>query len=172
MINCWDCPTSIIIVFYVSCLSSLESLMDIFQHTEISHPPGSTTLVMIFILFFLLSFLVNSLLNSPGYCDQDPLIPVFPIHDFSKCMPVIFSLVTCDDVISDSSLLDILPCSIHKLLEFFLCYPFHITYNIYPQGVLCNEIHRVIFTLNILDKNTLLFHYVSQKMVTNVNVFL
>ena len=106
MITWWDCPTFVILVFRVSCFNSLDSLMDLVQHTAIPHPPGRTTLVIIFILFFPLSILVNSLITSPGSCDQDALIPVFPIHDFSECVTGIFSLVTGDDVIGDSSLLD------------------------------------------------------------------
>ena len=80
--------------------------MDLIQHTEISHPPDRTTLVIIFILLFSLSILVNSLLTSPGYCDLDLLIPVFTIKEFSKCVTGIIILVTGDDVIRDSSLID------------------------------------------------------------------
>ena len=125
MITWWDWPTFIIFVFRVSRLSSLESLMDLVQHTAIPHPPGRNTLVIIFILFFPLSILVNSLLTSPGSCDQDPLIPVFPIHDFSECVTGIFSLVAGDYVIPDSSPLDILSYIIHDIPEFYPCDHFH-----------------------------------------------
>ena len=80
--------------------------MHIFQHTATHHSPGRNTLVMIFILFFTLSILVKSLLNSLEYCDQDPLIPVFPIHNSSKCVTGIFSIVASDEIIRESSLLD------------------------------------------------------------------
>ena len=106
MITRWDWPTFFILVFHVSSFNSIESLLDLVQHTATPHPPGRTTLNIIFVLLLSLSILANSLLTSPGYCDQDPLIPVFPIHDFSECVNVIFSLVTGDDIIRESNLLD------------------------------------------------------------------
>ena len=48
MITWWACPTSIVLVFHVSRLGYLESLLYIVQHTEIPHPPGRTTFVIIF----------------------------------------------------------------------------------------------------------------------------
>ena len=48
MITWWDCTTLFIIVFRVSSLSSLESLMDLVQNTATPHPPDRTTLVIIF----------------------------------------------------------------------------------------------------------------------------
>ena len=84
----------------------LESLPDLVQHTAIPHPPGRTTLVIIFIHFFPFSILLISSLTNPVSCDQDPIILVFPIHDFSKCVTGIFSLVMDEDIIYDSSILD------------------------------------------------------------------
>ena len=106
IITWWDWPTFIILVFRVYCLSSLQSLMDLLHPTLIHHTPFRTTLVIIFILLFPLSVLVNSLLTSPGSFDQDPLIPIFLIHDFSDCVTGIISLVMGDDVIRDSIILD------------------------------------------------------------------
>ena len=60
----------------------------------------------LFILFLILSILENPLLTSPGSCDQYLLIPVYPIHNFSKCVTGIFSIVTGDDVIRDSCIID------------------------------------------------------------------
>ena len=97
IITWWAWPNFIILVFRVSNFNSLESLLGIVQNTEIYRPPGRTTLVIIFIFFFPLSILVNSLLTSPGSCDQDPLIPIFPIQDFRKYVTGIFSLVIGDD---------------------------------------------------------------------------
>ena len=128
MIHWWDWPTFIIIFFYVSCFSSLESLLNLVQNTATPHPPGRTTLVIISILFFSLSILVKSLLNSTGYCDQDPLIPVFDIHNFSECITGILSLVTGDDIIRGSILLDIFSSSIHMLPRCYLLWC--------PQGYL------------------------------------
>ena len=108
MITWLDWPSFIILVFRVSCFCFLMSLLNLFQHTAIPHKPGRNTLVVIFILFFPLSILLNSLLTSPGYCDQYPLIHVFPIHDFSEYVTGIFGLFTGDYVIRDSSLLEIL----------------------------------------------------------------
>ena len=68
----------------------------------------------LFIPFFLLLILVNPLLISPVSCTQDLLIPIYPIHDFSDCVTGIFSLLTSDDVIRDSCLIDILPSIIHE----------------------------------------------------------
>ena len=125
MITWWAWTISIILVFHVSNFGSLESLLDLFHHTANPLPQVRTTLVIIFILFFNFSILVKLSLNSHGYCDQDPLIPVFPIHKFSECMTGILSLVMGDDIIHDSSLLDIIPFIIHELPEFFLCDTFH-----------------------------------------------
>ena len=55
MITWWTWTTLIILVFHVSCFNSLESLMDIVQHISTPHPPGRTTLVVIF--YTLLSFI-------------------------------------------------------------------------------------------------------------------
>ena len=81
--------------------------MDLVYHTEILHPPGRTTLVIIFIQVFPFPTRVISSLTSPGYCDQDPTILVFPINNFSKCVTWIFILVMGDYVICDSDILDI-----------------------------------------------------------------
>ena len=117
MIPWWSWYTFIIIVFHISRFNSLESLKDLVQHTATPNPPGSNTLVIIFILFFTLSILVNSLHTSPGSSDQDPLILVFPIHNFIKCVTVILSIVTGDDVIHDSSILEILLHSYQAMLS-------------------------------------------------------
>ena len=106
MITWWDCTTFIIIVIHVSCFNSLESMLDLVQHTAIHHPPDRTTLVIICILFFPLSILLSSLITSPGSCDKDLLIPIFPIHNFSEYVTGILILVTGDDNICDSSIID------------------------------------------------------------------
>ena len=106
MITWWAWNTFIIIVFHVSRFSSLESLLDLVYHTAIHNPPGINTFVNIFIIFVTLLTLVNSLLTNTGYCYQDQLIPVYPIHNFREFVTGIFSLVTGDAVIRDSSLLD------------------------------------------------------------------
>ena len=80
--------------------------MDLVQHTETPHPPGSTTLVIIFIHFFPFSIFVISSLSNHVSCNKYPIIIVFPIHDFSDFMSGIFSIVTGDDIIHDSSILD------------------------------------------------------------------
>ena len=48
MITWWTWPTFIILVFHFSRFNSLESLLDLVQRTAIPHPPGRTTLVIIF----------------------------------------------------------------------------------------------------------------------------
>ena len=83
MITWWECLTYIILVSHVSCFNSIKSLMDIVRHTAIPHLPGSTTLVNIFIQFFPFSILVISSIISPVYPDQDQIIVVFIIQDFS-----------------------------------------------------------------------------------------
>ena len=40
---------------------------------------------------------------------------MFNIHYFRECVTGILSLVTADDIIHDSGILDILPSSIHEL---------------------------------------------------------
>ena len=105
MITWWDWYTSIILVFYVSHFNSLESMLNPVHHTEIPHPPGRDTLVITLILFFHLPILVNSSLNNPEYRDKYPLIPIFRIYNFIKCITGIFSLVTNDYVICDSSII-------------------------------------------------------------------
>ena len=105
MISWWDWPIQIILVLPVSCLNYFESLLDLVQHTAIPHPLDRTTLAIIFIHFFPFSILVISSFTSPVYRDQDSIILVFPIHDFSKCMTGIFSIFTGDYVIHDSGIL-------------------------------------------------------------------
>ena len=100
-------PIHIILVFCVSCFNSIESLLDIVQHTAIPHMTGRTTLVIIFIRFFPFSILVILSLTSPGSCDQDPIILVFSIHYFSKCLALIFILVMVYYIIRDSGIIDI-----------------------------------------------------------------
>ena len=162
-------------LFY-SCLPcilfniSLESQLDLVQLTAISHPPCRTTLLIIFYPLLLLSILVNPLLTSPGSCTQDLLIPVYPIHDFSKCVTGIFSLDAGNDVIHDSCLLDILLSSIHELPEFSLSDPSHMPRKIRFWDVISHDVCWVIFTPDILDINIIFFHHVPQKMMKNINV--
>ena len=106
MITWCYCPTHIILVFNVSCFNYLESLLYLFQHTEIPHPPVRTTVVIIFISLFTFKFLLVSSLTSPGYCDQDSIILVFPIHDFFGFVTGIFSIVAGDYVFCDSGIID------------------------------------------------------------------
>ena len=54
--------------------------------------------------------MINSLLASPGSCDQDQLVLIFYIHEFSKCVTGILSLVMGDDVTHDSSIIDTCGC--------------------------------------------------------------
>ena len=96
MNNWWACPTYIILVFSVYYFNSLESLMDLVQHTAIPNPLGRTTLVVNFIQLFPFLVLVISSLTSSGSRDQDPNIILFPIHNFSECVIGIFILVTGD----------------------------------------------------------------------------
>ena len=86
-------------------------------------------------------------------------------------MTVILSLVTGDDLIDDSYLLDILPSSIHELLEFSLSYPSHVLSKIRFRGVISHNFSWVIFTPDILDISIFLFQHVPQKMMTNIIVF-
>ena len=59
------------------------------------------------ILFSIIfSILVISLLINPVSCDQDPILTVISIHDFHECVTGIFSIVTVDDIIRDSGILD------------------------------------------------------------------
>ena len=57
---------------------------------------------MIFLQIIILYILVICLITNPGSCDQDPVIHVLSIHDFSNCVTEIFSLVTFHDIIRDS----------------------------------------------------------------------
>ena len=66
---------------------------------------------------------MNPLLTSTESFTLDLLILVYPIYNFRNCMTGIFVLVTGDDIICDSCPLDILPSSIHNLLEFSLSDP-------------------------------------------------
>ena len=156
----------------MSLVSALLSHCWIFSSTQKSpiHQTGLRQLLS-FILLFPLSILVNILLTSPGSFAQDLLILVFPIHDFSECVTGIFSLVTGDDIMRDSCILDILLSSIHNIPKFSLCDPFHMPREILFWGVLSHDLSRVIFTINILDINIIFFHHVSQKMVINIKVF-
>ena len=90
-------------------------------------------------------------LTSPESCDKYQIIIVFPNHDFSECVIGIFSLVMGDYVIHDSVILDILSYIIHKIPEFSLYNPLHVTRKICFRCVLCHDVSRVIFNPNILD---------------------
>ena len=171
MITLWAWTTFLILVFCFSCFNYLETLLDLVEYKSISHPPGRTILVITFILFFPLSILVNSSFTSPCYCDQDTLIPIFNIHDFSVCVTGIFSLVTGDDVICDPCILGILTSNIHNLPEFSLCDYFHVPSKICFRGFSFHDVHRVIFTQNMLDINILVFQHVLQKIMVNINMF-
>ena len=171
MIIWWDWHTYIILVFCVSCLNYLESLLDLFQYTATPHTPGRPTLVIIFIHLFTFSILVISSLTSPGSCYQDPIILVFTVHNFSKCVTKTFSLVTGDDVIHDYSILEILPSSIHELPEFSLCDTIYVPHDICFQDFIFHDLRRVIFTPNILYINILVLYHLLQKMMTDINIF-
>ena len=107
MITLWDWTTYIILVFHIYNSNYNDSVLDIVYPTSILHPPGRTKLVIIFIQVFHLSTLVISSLTSPGYCDNDPTILVFTIHNFRRFAIWIFSIFMGDYVIHDSGILDI-----------------------------------------------------------------
>ena len=67
--------------------------MYIVHQKAIPPPLGSTTLVIIHFNFILLSILAILLLTNIGSRDQDPIVLMFSIHDFRKCVTGIFSLV-------------------------------------------------------------------------------
>ena len=103
---CWIGPP-ILLLSFMSLLSiTIESLLSLVQHTSISHTLGRTTLVIIRLHFILFSILVISSLTNPGSRDQYPIVLMFYIHDFRECVTKIFSLVTSDDIISDSGIID------------------------------------------------------------------
>ena len=115
MVTWWVCPTSFTIVFHVSRFIFIlihSWILSRSQKSPIRH--AGIHYLLSFYPLFLLSILVNPLLTSPVYCTQDLLIPIYPIHDFRECVTVIFSLVTSDDVIRDSCLIDTLPSIIHE----------------------------------------------------------
>ena len=76
------------------------------QHTEIPHPLGITTLVTIYLCPIILSILFISLLTNPGYGDQDPIVLVFSIQAFRKCMTGMFIIFMADDIIRDYIILE------------------------------------------------------------------
>ena len=106
----WARPTSFTLAFCVSCFIFFLSHSWILS---ISHQSPLHHAVLHYLLYFyplfLLSVLVNPWLTIPGSLSQDLLIPVFPIHNYSKSVTVIFSIVTGNDVIRESYLLDIQP---------------------------------------------------------------
>ena len=85
---------------------TLEPLLALVQNTSIPHPIGRTTLIIICIHFIPFSILVISSLTNPGSREQDKIILMFLIQDFCECVTGIFSLVTSDDIIYDSGVLD------------------------------------------------------------------
>ena len=96
---------------YYFCLSfllsiTLESLIALVHHTATLHPLGRTPLVILRPHFIIFSILVTSLLTNPRSFDQYPIVLIFSIHNFQGCVIGIFSLVTTDDTICDSGILD------------------------------------------------------------------
>ena len=107
MVTWWYCPTTFNLFFHVSRLIFLLSRiwrLSSSQQYPIHH--AGLHYLLSFYPLFLLSILVNPLLTSPVYFTQNLLIAFFPVHDFSKCVTGILSLVTGDDLICDSCLLD------------------------------------------------------------------
>ena len=145
----------------------LDSLLVLINLTEITLPLGRTKLSIIHIHIIILFI---CLLTNPGYCDQDPFIPVFSIHEFSKCVTGIFSLVIFHDFICDSDIIDILPSSFQGFPQFSLRGPLRMI-NLYGfRTILCRRIRRVFFNPDILIGNFFIFYHVSQKTMTNINV--
>ena len=107
MVTWWAWPAFFILVLHVSCFIFLLSHICILYRSQQSpiHHAGLHYLLYFYPLL-ILSILVNTLLTSPGSFTQDSQIPVCPIHNFSKWVTGIFSLVTGDDVIRDSYLID------------------------------------------------------------------
>ena len=73
---------------YQSCFScllfaTLDSILILAQLKAILVPIFRTTLFIIRLHIFVL---LICLLTNNEPCDQDPFIPTFSIHDFSKCM--------------------------------------------------------------------------------------
>ena len=171
MVTWWDWNTSFNLVFHVYCFIFLLShswILSISQQSPINHA-GLHYLLYFYPLLFS-SIFMNPWLTSPGSLYQDLLIPLCTIHNYSEWVTGIFSLVTGDDFIRDSCLLEILPYSIHDPPEFSLSDLSHMPCKIRFWGVLCHDIIWFLFTLNILDISILLFHHVTQKMTTNINV--
>ena len=102
MVTWWYWNNSFNLIFSVSCFIFLLShrwILSISQKYPIHHSGLHQSLN--FYPLLLLSILVNPWLTSPGSWYQDLLIPVCPIHNYSKCVTEIFSLVTGDDFIRD-----------------------------------------------------------------------
>ena len=102
MVTWWDFPTYFTIVFHVSRFIFLLShswILSSSQQSPIQH--AGLYYLISFYPIFLLSILLNTLLISSRSCTQELIIPVYPIHDFIKCVTGIFSLVMGDDVIRD-----------------------------------------------------------------------
>ena len=133
--------------------------MDLVQITTIPHPPCRTTLLIIFYPLFLLSILVNPLLTSPGSCTQYLLIPVYPIHNFREFVTGIFSLVTGDAVIRDSSLLDkyqhVIRMNIYAILIQFLRHIISITQSLKLQfkKQQMNELNMIKINIYVIVQN-------------------
>ena len=84
MITLWARPDCIILVFLVSRFNSLESPLDLVQHTAISSSAGQE--YMSYYLYTLLSFPRSWLSHHspvPDLVIQDPIILVFPISTTS-----------------------------------------------------------------------------------------
>ena len=83
---------------------TIESLLSLFQNTAIPHLIGRNALVIIRIHFILFSILVIVILTNPGSCDQHPIVLIFSIREFRKCVTVIFSIFAVYDIIFDSGI--------------------------------------------------------------------
>ena len=110
---------------YYSCFSclfpvTLDSLMTLVRIRSTLLTLGRTALFIILIHIIILSILVVCLPTNPGYFYQYLIITILSIHNLSECVTGIFRLVTFDDIIRDSGILDIIPSSFYHLPELSL----------------------------------------------------
>ena len=98
IITWWDFPNNNSLVYLISFVHSLSTAG---SYLDKSNPPSTRQNCIIYSLS-LYYYLFHCLLTNPGYCNQDPVTPVFPIQYISKCMNVIFSQFTIHDSIQES----------------------------------------------------------------------
>ena len=102
------------------------------------------------------------LFTKTGSCDQDPVIPGFPIHDFSECVNGILILVMIHESNHDSTNFNVIPSGFHELPEFSLRDPLYV-FNLFVfRIILCHNIRRVFFAPNILNLNVFIIYHVPQ----------